>query len=63
MISREATMSALPQPLYDDLISALVASGRSDLVRRLEAHRPRELLTSGQATALLGVPSANTVKN
>lgn len=56
-------MNALPQPLYDDLTSALAASGRQDLVRRLEAHRPRETLTSGQAAALLGVSSANTVKN
>lgn len=56
-------MHALPRPLYDDLRSALVASGRDDLVRRLEAHRPREVLTSGQAAAVLGVSSANTVKN
>jgi excisionase family DNA binding protein len=63
MISAEATMSALPQPLYDDLTSALAGAGRRDLVRRLEAHRPRETLTSGQAAALLGVSSANTVKN
>ena len=59
----EITVSALPQPLYDDLMSALLASGREDLVRRLEPHRPREALTSGQAAALLGVSSANTVKN
>jgi excisionase family DNA binding protein len=62
MISAEATM-ALPQALYDDVTAALAASGRKDLVRRLEAHRPREALTSSQAAALLGVSSANTVKN
>lgn len=56
-------MSALPQSLYDDLTSALAMCGRSDLVRRLEAHRPRDALTSGQAAALLGVSSANTVKH
>jgi excisionase family DNA binding protein len=47
----------------DDVTSALAACGRRDLVRRLEEHRPRETLTSGQAAALLGVSSANTVKN
>jgi excisionase family DNA binding protein len=56
-------MSALPKPLYDDLTAALAASGREDLMRRLEAHRPRETLSSGQAAALLGVASTNTVKN
>ena len=56
-------MHALPQPLYDDLKSALTESGRRDLVSRLEAHRPRKALTSGQAAQLLGVSSANTVKN
>ncbi len=53
----------MPQPLYDDLTAALAAAGRWDLVRRLAAHRPREILTSGQAAARLGVSSANTVKN
>ena len=56
-------MTALPQPLYDDLISALSAAGRRDLVGRLEAHRPRAALTSGEAATLLGLSSANTVKN
>lgn len=53
----------LPKPLYDDLTAALTASGREDLVRRLESHRSRKTLTSGQAAKLLGVSSTNTVKN
>ena len=56
-------MIALPQSLYDDLTTALTAAGRKDLVARLEEHRPQEVLTSGQAAALLGLSSANTVKN
>jgi excisionase family DNA binding protein len=56
-------MIDLPQSLYDDVTSALAEHGRQDLVARLEAHRPRETLTTGQAAAILGVASANTVKN
>lgn len=57
-------MSALPQPLYQEVTSVLARAGRDDLVARLEKHgRHEETLTSGQAAALLGVSSANTVKN
>ena len=57
-------MSALPKPLVQEVISALARAGRDDLVARLEKHgRHEETLTSGQAAALLGVSSANTVKN
>jgi len=59
----EATMNALPKPLYDDVTSALAEAGRLDLVRRLDALRSRAVLSSGQAAALLGVSSPNTVKN
>jgi hypothetical protein len=41
MASAEATVTAQPQPLYDDVTPALVVCGRRDLVRRLEEHRPR----------------------
>ncbi len=56
-------MKPLPQPLYDEVQRALAESGRSDLANRLLPLRARKMLTSGQAAALLGVSSANTVKN
>ena len=56
-------MHALPQNLDDDGTSALTKAGRKDLVERLVAYRPAEVLTSTEAAELLGVSSANTVKN
>ncbi len=57
-------MSAMPQTLYRDLTSALRDAGRDDLVARLERFgRSQEALTTGQAAKVLGVSSANTVKN
>jgi excisionase family DNA binding protein len=56
-------MTAMPQPLYDELTAALTAAHRLDLVERLRALWEDEALTSKQAASLLGVSSANTVKN
>lgn len=56
-------MTALPKPLYDEVRSALVDAGRQDLAKKLVPFRPRKALTSGQAAAVLGVSSPNTVKN
>ncbi|MBW1688437.1 MAG: helix-turn-helix domain-containing protein [Deltaproteobacteria bacterium] len=57
-------MHALSQSLYDELTSTLESAGRGDLVARLDdALRAKETLTSKQAAELLGVSSANTVKN
>lgn len=56
-------MSAMPQALFDDLTEALTEADRLDLVERLRALRPRDVLTSSQAAELLGVSSPNTVKN
>ena len=56
-------MNALPQPLYDEVTAALLAAGREDLAKQLRPHRSGKVLTSGQAAAMLGVSSTNTVKN
>jgi len=57
-------MNALSQTLFREVTAALEQAGRSDLVARMERHsRQDEPLTSGQAAALLGVSSPNTVKN
>ena len=57
-------MKGIPQPLYDDLTSALREAGRDDLAERLKRFgRPGRALTSGQAAEMLGVCSTNTVKN
>lgn len=57
------SVSALPQALLDEVISALMLAERKDLVDRLNEHRQQDVLTSGQAASLLGVSSPNTVKN
>lgn len=57
-------MSALPKSLLDEVTAVLALADRQDLVRKLKAHQPTtKALTSGQAAKLLGVSSANTVKN
>jgi len=56
-------MNALPQLLYDEVTEALSAADRDDLVKRLAALRDDEVITSKQAANLLGVSSANTIKN
>lgn len=56
-------MTALPQPLYAEVTAALREAGRDDLAEKLLAFRPRRSMTSGEAAALLGVSSRNTVKN
>jgi predicted DNA-binding transcriptional regulator AlpA len=57
-------MTSLSQSLYDDVISALTAAGRLDLVSRMKSdQQAKAVLTSKQAAELLGVASANTVKN
>jgi len=56
-------MSAISPALLDDVTAALRDAGRSDLVERLVANAQVVTFTSTQAGALLGVASANTVKN
>ena len=57
-------MGAMPEALYQDVTSALRDAGRADLVARLERYgRDADALTTGQAAKVLGVSSANTVKN
>ena len=60
-------MQALPEPLLNEVEAVLAQAGRQDLVVRLQAGlrelRPKEMLTSTEAAALLGVSSPNTVKN
>lgn len=57
-------MPGLSQTLYDDVTETLSSAGRGDLVKRLERElRAKETLTSTQAADVLGVSSANTVKN
>ena len=56
-------MSAISPTLLNDVTAALRDAGRSDLVERLMASAKPDTLTSTQAAALLGVASANTVKN
>ncbi len=57
-------MLALSQALYDEVTATLASAGRGDLAKRLDQElRAKETLTSKQAAELLGVASANTVKN
>lgn len=54
----------MPKSLFDEVTASLTASGRPDLVKRLNASRQKGAdLTSTEAAALLGVSSPNTVKN
>ncbi|NOY93351.1 MAG: helix-turn-helix domain-containing protein [Deltaproteobacteria bacterium] len=52
----------LPQALFDEVTASLTEFGRPDLVKKLRMNRSRDL-TSTEAAELLGVSSANTVKN
>ncbi len=57
-------MLALSQSLYNEVTATLALAGRDDLAKRLDWElRKKETLTSKQAANLLGVSSANTVKN
>jgi len=56
-------MTAISSALLNDVTAALREAGRSDLVDRLVASATAAPLTSKQAATLLGVSSANTVKN
>jgi excisionase family DNA binding protein len=56
-------MSAISPALLSDVTAALRDAGRSDLVERLVASALANTLSSTQAASLLGVASANTVKN
>jgi len=56
-------MPAISPALLSDVTAALREAGRSDLVDRLVASAKAAPLTSKQAATLLGVSSANTVKN
>lgn len=56
-------MSVISAALLDDVTAALREAGRSDLVERLMASTQADMLTSTEAASLLGVASANTVKN
>ena len=56
-------MNAISSALLNDVTTALREAGRSDLVERLVASTQADLLSSTQAASLLGVASANTVKN
>jgi excisionase family DNA binding protein len=56
-------MTAISPALLSDVTAALREAGRCDLVDRLVASASAAPLTSKQAATLLGVSSANTVKN
>jgi excisionase family DNA binding protein len=56
-------MNAISPALLNDVTTALREAGRSDLVERLVASTEADVLTSKKAASLLGVASANTVKN
>jgi len=56
-------MTAISPVLLSDVTAALREAGRRDLVDRLVASAKAAPLTSKQAATLLGVSSANTVKN
>lgn len=56
-------MTAIHPALLSDVSAALREAGRSDLADRLVASATTAPLTSKQAATLLGVSSANTVKN
>lgn len=56
-------MASFSPTLLSDVTAALREAGRNDLVDRLVASAAAAPLTSKQAATLLGVSSANTVKN
>ena len=56
-------MTSFSPALLSDVTAALREAGRNDLVDRLVASAAAAPLTSKQAATLLGVSSANTVKN
>jgi predicted DNA-binding transcriptional regulator AlpA len=56
-------MSTISPALLNDVTAALREAGRTDLVERLVASAHPDLLSSKQAASLLGMASANTVKN
>jgi excisionase family DNA binding protein len=56
-------MTAISPALLNDVTAVLREVGRTDLVERLVASASAAPLTSKQAATLLGVSSANTVKN
>ena len=56
-------MNAITPALLDDVTAVLRDAGRIDLVERLMATTQADVLTSKQTASLLGVASANTVKN
>ena len=56
-------MTAINPALLSDVTAALREAGRSDLVERLVESAAAAPLTSKQVATLLGVSSANTVKN
>ena len=56
-------MTAINPALLSDVTAALQEAGRNDLVDRLVTSTAAAPLTSKQAATLLGVSSANTVKN
>ena len=56
-------MTAISPALLSDVTAVLRQAGRSDLVDRLVASATAAPLTSKQAATMLGVSSANTVKN
>ncbi|MFN9610717.1 MAG: helix-turn-helix domain-containing protein [bacterium] len=56
-------MTAMNPALLSDVTATLREAGRSDLVDRLVTSAAAAPLTSKQAATLLGVSSANPVKN
>jgi excisionase family DNA binding protein len=56
-------MTSFSPTLLSDVTAALREAGRSDLVDRLVASATAVPLTSKQAATMIGVSSANTVKN
>jgi hypothetical protein len=56
-------MTAISPALLSDVTAVLRQAGRSDLVDRLVASATAAPLTSKQTATMLGVSSANTVKN
>jgi excisionase family DNA binding protein len=56
-------VTTMTAALYADVTDALLKAGRRDLVERLAALNTKETLTSSEAARLLGISSANTVKN
>lgn len=56
-------MTAISPALLTAVTAVLREAGRNDLIERLVASAKADTLTSKQAATLLGVASANTVKN